>query len=253
MFKQYWELVWYRSISDLRSEASRAYLGIVWWVLEPAIYLGVFYFVFEVGLRRGGNNFVSFLLCGLVSWKWLDSSVRSSAGSISTSVGLINQIYIPKIIFPAVVVVTNTIKFLIILVILLLLLAFVSHTFSRGWLWLPLLVLVQFVLTLGAAGVVAAVVPFLPDLRYLVIYGMTMVFFMSGIFYHIETMSPRAQAYLKLNPAVVLIYDYRAVLLHGQAPGLHGIAYVLGLGLILTVLSWWLLRRFDRSYPRVIG
>lgn len=253
MFRHYWDLVWYRSISDLRSEASRAYLGILWWVLEPALYLAVFYYVFELGLRRGGNGFVAYLMCGLVPWKWLDSSIRSSAGSISSSVGLINQIYVPKMIFHSIVVVTNTIKFLIILVILLLLLGFVSHTFSWSWLWLPLLLVAQLVLTWGASGVVAAVVPFLPDLRYLVIYGMTLIFFMSGIFYHIETMSPQVRAYLELNPAVVLISDYRAVLLHGHAPGLRGVAYVFGLGAGLTILSWWLLRRFDRAYPRVIG
>lgn len=253
MFKQYWELVWYRSLSDLRSEANRAYLGILWWVLEPALYLGVFYVVFELGLRRGGQGFVSFLLCGLIVWKWLDSSIRSAAGSISSSVGLINQIYVPKMIFPSIVVVTNTVKFLIILTILLLLLGFTINAISWSWLWLPLLIMAQLLFTWGAAALVAAVVPFLPDLKYLVTYGMTMIFFMSGIFYHIEGMSPRVQEYLKLNPAVVLVYDYRAVLLHHRAPGWRGILYVFVLGLVLSIFAWWLLRRLDRAYPRVVG
>ena len=102
MTSHYLEFIWYRSLAQLRSESSRAYLGYLWWVLEPLLYLAVFYVVFALVLNRGDENYVQVLLTGLVVWKWFDSSVRSSMDVIHQNAGLIDKVYLPKIVFPTV-------------------------------------------------------------------------------------------------------------------------------------------------------
>ena len=72
----------------------------IWWIVEPLLCVGVFYIVFELGLRRGGDGFVAYLLCGLVTWKWFDGTVRSSASIISMGLGLMHQVYLPKYLLP---------------------------------------------------------------------------------------------------------------------------------------------------------
>ena len=79
MLHQHLELVWYKAYADLRAEAARAYLGVLWWVLEPLLYICVFYVVFGILLDRGGQGFVSFMLCGLVVWRWFSSHDCGSA------------------------------------------------------------------------------------------------------------------------------------------------------------------------------
>ena len=248
------DLVLYRGLSELRAEASRSYLGIIWWVLEPLLFVGVFYLVFELGFRRGSQDFVPYLLCGLVPWKWFDGTVRSASNILSSNVGLMRQLYLPKYLLPLATVVTNTLKFGIILVIFLLFLsAYGVPVLSAALLYLPLVMLVQLLLILGVSGIAAALVPLLPDLRYVVNYGLTMMFFMSGIFFSLSDMSPEAQAYLMLNPMLLLIDAYRAVLLEASMPSLWHLLWVGLASLVMLLAASLLFLRFDRVYPRVMG
>jgi lipopolysaccharide transport system permease protein len=248
------DLVLYRGLSELRAEASRSYLGIIWWVMEPMFYVGVFYLVFELGFRRGGEDFVPYLLCGLVPWKWFDGTVRSASTILTSSVGLMRQVYLPKYLLPLAVVVTNTLKFLIILAVLLAFLAFYGAPFMTSSLvWLLPVLLVQLLLIMAVGGLAAAWVPLLPDLRYVVNYGLTMLFFMSGIFFSLSDMSPDAQAVLGLNPMLIVIEAYRAVLLYGTAPEFSGLLVVAMVCVLVIFGVALFFRRFDRTYPRVIG
>jgi len=248
------DLVLYRGLSELRAEASRSYLGIIWWVMEPVLYVGVFYLVFGLGLRRGGDGFVPYLLCGLVPWKWFDGTVRSASTILTASVGLMRQLYLPKYLLPAAVMVTNTLKFFIILAILLVFLAASGAlVISPAMLWLLPVIFTQWLLILAIGGLAAALVPLLPDLRYVVNYGMTMLFFMSGIFFSLEDLSPAAQDVLKFNPVLVVLDAYRSVLLSGSAPDTVSLAAVALASCGLVLLVAHLFHRFDRTYPRVIG
>lgn len=248
------DLVLYRGISELRTEASRAYLGMIWWIVEPMLYVGVFYIVFELGLRRGGDGFVAYLLCGLVTWKWFDGTVRSSANIISMSLGLMHQVYLPKYLLPLSVLVANTIKFWIIFMILCLFLWLNDSLMLGPALWsLPALMFIQLLLILAVGGLAAALVPLVPDLRYVVNYGMTMLFFLSGIFFSLSDMSPEAQALLQFNPMLVLIDAYRAVLLHGAWPEPYPLVRIALASFAVLLLVAALFQRFDRVYPRVVG
>lgn len=248
------DLVLYRGVSELRAEANRSYLGIVWWVMEPLLYVGVFYLVFDLGLRRGGDGFVPYLLCGLVPWKWFEGTVRSASTVLPASVGLMGQLYLPKYLLPLAVTVTNTLKFFIILGILLVFLSLMGTSWLSSALpWLLFLFAAQLALILGVGGLAAALVPLLPDLRYVVTYGLTMLFFMSGIFFSLADLSPQAQFYLAFNPMLHIIDGYRAVLLHGQTPDLASLGLVTLASAAMVGVAALLFGKFDRIYPRVIG
>ncbi|MFQ3325217.1 MAG: lipopolysaccharide transport system permease protein [Pseudomonadales bacterium] len=253
MKARYLDLILYRSLSELRTEASRGYLGVIWWFLEPILYMGVFYLVFGLGFRQGEEGYVPFLLCGLIVWKWIDSSVRTSAGTIAMSVGLMGQVYLPKIILPTIVVFTNTIKFFIILSIFVLFLLFSGYRWGYELFALPIVLIVQFSMVYAAAGLAAGLVPFIPDLRFVVNYGMTLLFFMSGIFFDIGSMSEDVQQILVWNPVVMLIECYRDILLNNSYPPLNVLAGLFVFSVVLNVLVYLFFRKFDRVFPRVIG
>ncbi|MCB1756284.1 MAG: ABC transporter permease, partial [Gammaproteobacteria bacterium] len=79
-----------------------------------------FYIVFELGLRQGEENYLAFLLTGLILWKWFASTITTSSGIINANRGLLNQVYLPKWIFPLTVVIGNTSKLLISCTVLIL-------------------------------------------------------------------------------------------------------------------------------------
>ena len=246
----YLELVLYKAMADLNAEASRAYVGFLWWILEPAFYMAAFYIAFGTGLRAGGIDKVVFLLSGLVPWKWFMSSVQNGSLTIQNNSGLIQQVYLPKYILPWIVVLTNTVKFFIILGLLLILTVSLGHSVDVTWLALPVLALVELVVIAALASLTAALVPLLPDLRLIVDNGLIVLMFLSGIFYEVDRLPHRLQHIVRANPMVAVIEGFRSVLVDHTWPDWPGLARATLVALVLYALAFWVLRRFDRDYPK---
>ncbi len=249
---RYFDLLIYRSFAELKSEAARAYLGVLWWLIEPLLYLSVFYVVFGLILKRGGEGYVSFLLCGLVVWKWFESTVKTASGTIAHSVGLMGQVYFPKIILPGIVIVTNTFKFLIILAVFIVFLVFCGTKPTVAWLGLPILIIVEYLFISASACLVAAIVTFIPDMKHLVNYAITLMFFMSGIFFGLDTIPENIRCYFLFNPMVVIIDGYRMVLLKGISPDWITVGYVAMASLFFLGTVILLFKKYDRIFPRVV-
>ena len=61
---RYIELILYKTYADLRAETERTYLGFLWWIFEPVLYMTVFYVFFGLLLGHKTDDFVPFLLIG---------------------------------------------------------------------------------------------------------------------------------------------------------------------------------------------
>ena len=70
------ELILYKSYTDIKAEAARSYLGLLWWIIEPVLYLCAFYILFVLVMHRGDKDFVPTFLCGAVVWKWFASGIQ---------------------------------------------------------------------------------------------------------------------------------------------------------------------------------
>jgi lipopolysaccharide transport system permease protein len=247
----YVTLIIYKAYADLKAEAARGYLGMLWWVLEPVLYLCVFYVVFSV-IRHREGDLIPFLLVGLVAWKWFASTVGQGAKSIIGGVGLMQQVYLPKYVFPAVLACTNLIKFLVVLLILLIFLLIYGIYPAVSWLTLPVLVAAQFIMMLAIASLLASIVPFFPDLNQIISNVLTLLFFLSGVIFDISRAPEHIKPFLYLNPMVGMIENYRTILMGGQMPNWLSLGGMLLVSVLIMILAGILLTRFDRIYPKML-
>lgn len=252
MKKNLWELVWFRAYADLKSEASRTYIGILWWILDPLLQMGIFYLVFGVGLRGAGRteNFVQFLLIGIIIWRWFATSVNFSSGAIMQNRNLVLRLDIEKWIFPVTLIAGNTFKFLIAFAVLITFLQYSGMPLNWHYLQLPLLLVVQLALMCGVAFVLAALVPLLPDLRNVVSHLLMLMFFLSGIFYDVDDMPENFQWVFDINPMVHVIQGYRAIMIDGQMPDWLPLMAVLAIGLFLMWVGSVLMRLLNVFYAK---
>jgi lipopolysaccharide transport system permease protein len=116
------ELILFSTYAELRAERARSYLGLLWWIVEPAMNMGVYYLVFAVIFRMGGADYIPFLLIGLTLWQWFKSCISHGGYSIWQQLPLIRQVKLPLQVFPSVQILADTVKFLCILGILLIIL-----------------------------------------------------------------------------------------------------------------------------------
>lgn len=247
------DLIVYKTYADMRSESERTYLGFAWWLIEPVINMVIYYVVFGLFLRRGrGADFAFFLLVGMMTFRWFQGAVRLGSVSLIANAGLMRLVYLPKIVFPSVAILTMTVKFLVAFVILVVLLAVFGFPVTTAYLGLPGVLLVELLLILAVTYVIASVLPFVPDFWVAIDNGLTMLFFLSGIFFAGSSLPEEYQAYFYLNPMAHIVESYRAILLEGSWPAVKPLLWT-SAGAILTIgAGAKLLGHFDRLYPRRI-
>ncbi len=252
--RNYTEAFFLKLRLGLKAEVSKHYLNYAWWFIEPTLHVTVFYFVFGVLLRSGGEGFVVFLLCGQVPFLWFSRSVSNSTNSIISGQGLIQQMAIPKPFFPLLVVAQDFVKQLIVFACLLLMIAWTGYPIGKSWLALPAIIGVQLTMTAALALLVAAITPFIPDFRFIVGTGMMMLMFSSGIFYdyRVVLLEEHKQLFL-LNPVARLIECYRDVLIRGAFPDFVGLVWVLAASGMLLFIMVRFYKVTDATYARLVS
>jgi len=248
----YGEVLLYGVYSDLRTEVARRFLGFLWWIIEPVMYMAVFYLVFGLALRQGGPDYVSFLLCGMIAWKWFDGSVRQASNSIPMNAGLVQQIHVPKYLFALIQIFSNTFKFAIVLTLLLGFLLGTGKPVRLEWLGLVPVILVQLLLIIAVGLLLAAVIPFVQDLKLVVDNLLMLLMFMSGIFFNADHVPEAMRGVFGYNPMVLLIQAYRDVLLHNQWPQWSALGYCIALSIPILAVALLTLTRNDRHYPKLL-
>lgn len=251
--KHFGRLVLYKAYTELKSESGKYYAGFLWWILEPIIFMATFYAIFGVLFKRGGENFVPSLLCGLTVWKWFASSLNQGSSSITRNQSLLQVIHIKKIFFPAASIISNTIRFLIVFSLLLLFLLAYGIYPSLTWSALPLVLLSQFIFIIGSATLASSIVPFLPDINQLIDKALTLLFFLSGVFFDIGRFPPKFQAILYFNPMAVIISSYRNIFLNNQWPDWNRLLFVVLGSIVLLLLAMYILHKNEYRYPKLIS
>ena len=250
---EFFQLVFVKARLNLRSEAGRSYLSYGWWVLEPLLHMFVFYLVFGRLLQRGTEDFVVFLLVGLIPWLWFAKSIPNAAGSILNARGLILQVALPKIFFPLVIVLQDTVKQVIVFAVLIcfLFLYGVELTIT-AWAMIPIAIVQLFFIS-SCAFFAAIITPFIPDFRFLIGTGIQLLMFGSGIFYSYEILKPEHQFYFFLNPMATLLTNYRNVLLDGLWPDWVALGWIMLISTLFLVILFIVVKRIDGIFPRLVS
>lgn len=234
---------------SLKAEASRFYLSYLWWVLEPLLFVLVFYVVFGLLLNNRPDNFLLFLMCGKIPFLWFSKSVSAASNSIVQNKGLIGQLDIPKALFPYGAVQEALYKQWLVFGVLLGVVIAYGFLPEVNWLWLLPLIIVQYLLILLCSLVGAVLVSYVADMRMLINMGITFLLFCSGIFWDIRSIESveLQQLMLAVNPLLFLIDGYREVLINRSVYGLEHLFWLCGCLVAGLLLTHWLMSKINRN------
>ena len=232
----------------LRADASRMYLGYLWWVVEPLLYVGVFYLVFGVILDSGRADFLLFLACGKLPFMWFSGSVNTASNSMLAARGLIGQTRLPKALFPMAKIQEGLYRQS---AVFLFLIAFVlawGIEPTWNWLWLLPLMLTQYLVIVPCAILGSLLVCVAQDFMRVIGLGTIFMLFVSGIFWDVRAIPDveTQQLIFTVNPIAFLLDGYRQVLMYGQAPdGVH-LFWIAFFGLVASKLALVLVSRLEQ-------
>lgn len=219
------ELVVHLARRELSSRHRFTLLGWAWPLARQLAQLGVLVVLFGSILDLGIDNYAVFVFAGLVAWTWFSAGLSDGTDSIVGQRHLLFRQGCPAAVLPVVAV---TVAFADVLIALPVLLGMVlvSGDLHAAALFLPVLAAVQFVLLCGLSWLFSAATVYLRDVRQVVVLGLTLLFYLTPVFYD-RSQVPGNYAWLfDLNPMSTLIDGYRAVLLEQSLPDAGPLALV---------------------------
>ncbi|MFG6119272.1 ABC transporter permease [Thalassobacillus sp. B23F22_16] len=235
------DLLIYLVKSGLKAEHRNSYLGYFWWLLDPLLNVLVYYFLVVIILGRGGENYPLFLVIGLVAWRAISSTINTSAKSITRYSSIINQVYLPKSLFPLSFTLTQLFNFAFGLVVVAAFLAI--YGVMPGWqvVYLPLIVLVQTVFLLGVGMILGYMTVFVRDIDNLLSYVIRIFFYASPIIWEGGRLPPEYSWAVDYNPIAIIVESYRAVLMHQTNPAFIGLSviFVLSVAAIIFMIRYY--------------
>ena len=202
-------------------------------------------------MDRATDDFVPFLLVGLTAWRWFQGTINNGGNSVLISRSLIRQVFIPKAVFPLVVILTDLFKFAVVLVILLIFLWLYGFGVNIAYLAFPFVIFVQLILITGFTFLLAGVVPFFPDFKILANHILQLLFYVSGIFFSSEIIPDKYLFYFYFNPMANIIEAYREILMYGHFPDAVSLLKIGLFSVIVLIIASMLLSYNEHRYPKL--
>ncbi|QFU74324.1 ABC transporter [Halioglobus maricola] len=233
---------------SLKSDASKYYLGYIWWILEPLLYVFVFYVVFDIVLERKRADFLVFLMCGKLPFLWFTKSVTQASSSIVTSAGLIGKANIPKAVFPLTVIQEGVYRQSAVFAFLLCVVPFYGgHPVTGVWFAIIPVILVLYLMILFFGLLGSILVCYIRDISLLISLGMIFLMFTSGIFWDIRSLPDPAMTdfILTYNPMAFLLDAFRQVLMYSEYPDFKLLSTLALIFIVGIAGDLWLMRKLN--------
>ena len=251
---RYRELLGFLAWRDIKVRYKQTVLGVLWALIQPAVTLAVFSFIFGklAGMPSGSVPYPLLVLAGLLPWQLFSAAFSNASGSLVSNTHLISKVYFPRLIVPLSSVAVALIDFCIVLVLLAALCLWWQFVPDWRIIFLPLFVILTLVTAIGTGLWLTALTVKYRDFRFVVPFLLQVGLILSPVGFSTTNLPTWRQLY-SLNPMVGAIDGFRWCVLRGE-PALDplnlGISVVMSALLLFTGL--WYFRRMERGFADII-
>lgn len=269
LFKSLKDLYKYRVLiqnlvnRELKARYRGTLLGFLWSFLNPLLLMIIYTIVF--GLIIGPRDpafdgspwlYALFLFCGVLPWVWFSSSSLESSNVLMIQGNLIKKILFPAEVLPIVVVTSNLVHFLIGLPILFIFVPIMGKSFTPYMFFLPLVIFVQFVFSLGFCFLVSSLTVHFRDIKDILANLLTFWFFASPIIYPLTFSSIQKSKFLQicldLNPMTHIMQGYQNCIFFGELIRWRRLGVTFLFALFLFFLGFYIFDKLRDSFPEEV-
>lgn len=255
---------------ELKVKYKNSVLGFFWTMLNPALYIVIFWLVFTRFLPNGIPEFVIFFASGLLVWNLFINSLSGATNSVVANAGIVKKVYFPREILPLAAVGAAIVHYLLQVIVLIGMLVAFKHNIDWTHVWLLPLSLLTLIVFVSALGILlSAINVYARDMQHLLELILLAWFWTTPVVYAMRRLPDEGLvgivgSIIRANPmsAIILpfqrvIYDHQAVI--SNVDGVSKIQilpdesyfwYVKNLGMTLAfslLLFYGAMRFFDRA------
>ncbi|MDO5403152.1 MAG: ABC transporter permease [Eubacteriales bacterium] len=257
----YREMIFSLVKKDLRGRYKGSVLGFLWTFINPLLQLVVFTLVFSIIMRAGYEQYYLFLFVALVPWMFFASSVQDGSTSILREKDMVKKIYFPREVLPIATVTSSFVNMLLTFIVIFIVLLVSGRGLNPvALLCLPIVMIVQYILCLGIALIVASLTVYFRDLQYILGIVVMALQYMTPVMFGVDMVENAIQErgmgalgdfmlfVFNLNPMTPIINIYRQIMYYKQIPDLSTLFVAFAMGIIFIIIGNVLFKKLQRGF-----
>ena len=251
---QYREMIRSMINRELKGRYKGSLLGVLWSFLNPLLQMLVYTIVFSFIMRNGIEDYYLFLIVALVPWIFLSGSLTAGAACIRGQKEMVNKIYFPREIIPLSLVTSQLINmFYAAIVVALILLISGKGVNLNALCFLPIIIISEYLFTLGLTLIVSAVTVFFRDLEYITGIIVMAWQFLSPVMYGIDFVPEGiARKLFDCNPMTPIITAYRDILYYKTQPDSRYMLMSMAYGVCIFIIGAIVFRILQKRFSEVL-
>lgn len=237
---------------DLRTRYKASFLGFLWTFVNPLLQLVVYSAVFSTILRMNVDKYPMFLFVALLPWIFFSNCTQTGTTLIVSYGNLIKKIYFPREILPLANASAGLINLALSFLIAFVALFIFKIPLNISLIALPLVMLVQFIFTLGFVYFLSALNVCFRDIEHL--WGiLTMAwFYLTPIVYPLDMVPSKYIQYFFYNPFTAFIMAYRDILYRGIFPNFTILFNLLIISLLILLFGYLVFKRLEHNFAEAV-
>jgi lipopolysaccharide transport system permease protein len=251
---EYRELLYFLTWRDIKVRYKQTVLGAAWAIIQPFFTMVVFSLFFGKLAKVPSDNipYPIFSYAALVPWTFFANGLSQSSTSLVASANLIQKVYFPRLVVPISAVISGGVDFVLAFVVLLGLMLFYGIVPTAAVVWLPLLLLLALVTSLGVGLWLTAMNVQFRDVRYAVPFLVQAWMFATPIAYPSSLLDEPWRTLYGINPMAGVVEGFRWALLGTEtAPGpIVLVSALMSVGLLITGAFYF--RRMEKTFADVV-
>jgi lipopolysaccharide transport system permease protein len=250
----YRELLYFLTWRDIKVRYKQTVLGAAWAIIQPFFTMVVFSLFFGrlAKIPSDGIPYPIFAYAALVPWTFFASGLNQSANSLVGDANLIKKVYFPRLAIPISSVISGGLDFVLAFIVLLGMMLFYGIFPAVNIIWLPFLLLLTLITSLGTGLWLSALNVQFRDVRYTVPFLTQFWLFATPIAYPSSLLPEPWRTLYGINPMVGVVEGFRWALLGTDtAPGPIIIVSSL-VALALLIGGAYYFRRLEKSFADVV-
>jgi lipopolysaccharide transport system permease protein len=234
------------TIDLIRKKYSASYLGMLWVVLYPVIFLGLYVlvFVFVLRVRLPGHDSIDYVIlifAGLIPFLGFTEALAAGVTSVVDNKSLIKNVIFPIELVPVQTVLASSVTMFVGLIMLAATLVFRGQVYAAQLL-APLVFALQILFSVGLIWLLSISNVFFRDISTFVSPVILFLMLISPIAYTIDMIPADLMPFMYPNPLFYLIMAYREILFYGHVPW-GFVMIVAGLAVTTYVLGYFVFMR----------
>jgi len=251
---EYRELLYFLTWRDIKVRYKQTVLGAAWAIIQPFFTMVVFSLFFGKLAKMPSDDipYPIFSYAALVPWTFFANGLSQSSTSLVASANLIKKVYFPRLVVPISAVISGGVDFVLAFVVLLGMMLFYGTVPTAAIVWLPLLLLLALVTSLGVGLWLTAMNVQFRDVRYAVPFLVQAWMFATPIAYPSSLLDEPWRTLYGINPMAGVVEGFRWALLGTEtAPGpIVLVSALVAVGLLVSGAYYF--RRMEKTFADVV-